>query len=311
MKILVYGAGNIGSLYAARLHQSGQQVSILARGARLAHLREHGIELENAASGEKTTTRVETVDHLGDDDAYDLVLGILPKNHIREVLPVLSTNPQTPSILFMCNNAEGPKPMIEALGRDRVLLGFPGAGAVKENGVIRYLIMSGREQPTTIGELDGGRSPRIEEIAEVFKQAGFPVAVCSNMDAWLKAHVAEISPTAHALFMAGGDPDRLAQNREALLLMLRAIREGYRVLRAHGIPITPGNHRIFEWLPEWLLLAVARRQVAGKEATIKVGHALKARAEMKLLADEFQALVRTTSVATPAIDRLYEFAGSQ
>ncbi len=38
MKILVYGAGNIGSLYAALLKESGQDVSILARGKRLADL---------------------------------------------------------------------------------------------------------------------------------------------------------------------------------------------------------------------------------------------------------------------------------
>ena len=33
MKILVYGAGNIGSLYEALLAESGQDVSVLARGS--------------------------------------------------------------------------------------------------------------------------------------------------------------------------------------------------------------------------------------------------------------------------------------
>ena len=32
MKILVYGAGYIGSLYAAKLEESGNDVTILARG---------------------------------------------------------------------------------------------------------------------------------------------------------------------------------------------------------------------------------------------------------------------------------------
>ena len=36
MRILVYGAGNIGSLYAGLLAESGQQVVVLARGRRLA-----------------------------------------------------------------------------------------------------------------------------------------------------------------------------------------------------------------------------------------------------------------------------------
>ena len=35
MRILVYGAGPLGSLFAARLHAGGHQVTILARGQRL------------------------------------------------------------------------------------------------------------------------------------------------------------------------------------------------------------------------------------------------------------------------------------
>ena len=64
MRILVYGAGNIGSLYAALLAESGQDVSILARGKRLADIREHGILLEDVVSGDLTTTRVKAVERL-------------------------------------------------------------------------------------------------------------------------------------------------------------------------------------------------------------------------------------------------------
>lgn len=64
MKILVYGAGNLGSLYAALLHESGQDVSVLARGKRLDEVRELGIRLEDFGSGNQTTTHVKTVERL-------------------------------------------------------------------------------------------------------------------------------------------------------------------------------------------------------------------------------------------------------
>ena len=237
------------------------------------------------------------------------MLVILPKQSVTEVLPVLAENRRTPSILFMSNNAAGPGEMVEALTRDRVLLGFAGAAGVADadGRVIRYLITSAREQPTTIGELDGQRSSRIEDIADVLKKAGFPVAICSNMDAWLKTHVAEISPTANALYMAGGDPRQLAGNRDAMLLMLRAIREGYRVLKVLRIPITPASHRIFEWIPEVFLLALMKRMVADDTTAIKMGHAQGARKEMQLIAGEFRALSKKTSVPTPAMDHLYRY----
>ena len=130
------------------------------------------------------------------------------------------------------------------------------------------------------------------------------------MDAWLKTHVAEISPTANALYMAGVDVRRLARTRDALVLMLRAIREGYRVLSAHAIPITPKSHRIFQWLPEPLLLVLMRRMVESDTTSIKIGHALGARSEMKTIADEFRSLASSTSILTPAMDRLHKYVDS-
>ena len=84
------------------------------------------------ATGERTTTSPEVVVRLDPDDAYDVVLVILPKHRIAEVLPVLAANDRTPSVMFFGNNAAGPDAMIDAIGRDRVLLGFPGAAAAPQ-----------------------------------------------------------------------------------------------------------------------------------------------------------------------------------
>ncbi|MBW2180984.1 MAG: alpha/beta hydrolase, partial [Deltaproteobacteria bacterium] len=111
MKILFYGVGPLGSLYAARLQESGQDVSVLARGQRLADLREYGIVLEDAASGNRTTTQVDIVDRLDPKDAYDLVVVLMRKNKISAILPTLAENQNTPNVLFMCNNVLGPDEM--------------------------------------------------------------------------------------------------------------------------------------------------------------------------------------------------------
>ncbi|QDT61413.1 2-dehydropantoate 2-reductase [Stieleria bergensis] len=108
MKILVYGAGNIGSLYAVKLKDAGNDVSILARGQRLSEIREQGIVLESFRTRKTTSTRVTAVEQLGPDDAYDLVLVILPKRSVSEVLPILAANRHTPSVMFFGNNAAGP-----------------------------------------------------------------------------------------------------------------------------------------------------------------------------------------------------------
>ena len=307
MRILIYGAGNIGSLYAAKLAQSGQDVAILARGDRYVALRDHGITLENGVSGERTTTAVSVVDRLDPGDTYDLVLVVLPKPAVAEVLPILAASERTPSVMFFGNDASGPEPMIAALGRERVLLGFPGAAAVPQDGALRYVITSRQEQPTTIGELDGARSERIAAIASAFENAGFPASICANMDAWLKTHVAKILATAGALFYAGGHADQLATNHEALRLMVRAIREGLEVLHANDIPITPKNHRVLQWLPESLIVFIMKRLFSGETMAIKVGHAEHAHHELQLLAQEFRTLNASSRLPTPTMDRLLEY----
>jgi hypothetical protein len=97
----------------------------------------------------------------------------------------------------------------------------------------------------------------------------------------------------------------LASSDAALRLMLRAIREGYQVLRANGVRITPGNHRVFEWMPESLLLFLMRRMVKAETAVIKLGHAEQGRAEWQLLANEFRSLIERVDVPTPSIEVSY------
>ena len=305
MKIFVYGAGVLGSLYAARLQEAGHAVSILARGQRLADLREHGIVLEEAITGQRTTTRVNVVEQLAPEDAYDLVIVLLPKNHVSEVLPALAANRHTPNVLFMGNNAAGPDEMIAALGRERVLLGFPGAGGSREGNVVRYIASSGgRRYAITMGELDGHTTPRLERIIKVFESAGFPVTINPNMDAWLKTHVALILPMGGALCMAGLDNYRLARTRDAVVLMIRAMHESFGVLHALDVPITPPSLQMFEWIPEPILIAFMQRKLASEAIEAAFAHARAARDEGKKLRDEFRALARLASVPTPTMDRL-------
>lgn len=119
MRILAYGAGNIGCLYAARLAESGQQVTVLARGGRRADLRAGGIRLTEWATGDELTVRLPAIERLEPDDAYDLILLILPRHRVAEALPVLAANRATPSVLFFGNNAAGPDKLVTALGPDR------------------------------------------------------------------------------------------------------------------------------------------------------------------------------------------------
>ncbi len=306
MKILFYGAGVLGSLYAARLSQAGQDVTMLARGQRLADLRQYGIVIEDPVTGVRATTPVKVVEALAPEDAYDLVVVLMRKNQVTDILPALAANKATPNVLFMINNAAGPDLYVQALGRERVLLGFPGAGGRREGHVVYARLMEGGIQVTTMGELDGAITPRLTEIAGVFEQANLPVVFSANMDAWLKTHAAVVTPIANAIYAAGGDVFRAGRTPDAVVLMVRAVKEGFAALRALGIPITPFKLRVLvEWLPEPFLVAVLRRVAQTDTARLVLeSHANAARDEMATLTHEVKALIKRAGTPSPDFDRL-------
>jgi 2-dehydropantoate 2-reductase len=311
MKILVFGVGVLGSVYAAKLRQAGHTVAVLARGQRAIDLQTHGIVLENAATGTRETTPVTLLEHLEPDDPYDVILVVVRKDQLAGVLPIIAGHRATPSILFMVNTALGPDELVEAVGRERVLLGFAGAGGTRTGYVVQYHVLPGWQQPTTLGELNGQRTARVLRIGTALHEAGFPVAFSRNMDAWLKTHVMWTCPVAHSLYMVGGSNFSVAHTRDALVLWIRAVREGFQVLRALGVPITPPSLRVFELLPEPLLVAALSRLLDTPTAELVIAqHANAARAEYVQLGNEVWGLAHRAGVAMPAFERLRPFVDS-
>ena len=299
MEILVFGAGVIGSQYAARLRQAGNMVTLLARGQRAMDLREHGIILEAANSGRTETVHVSVKETLEEDDAYDLVIVALRDNQVSEALPILAANHQTPNLLFLGNNPGGAAEIVKAVGRERVILGFGGLGGVRSGRVVRYYAR------TYLGELDGTASSRLIKIAIALSEARLGPVLVPNMDAWLKTHAAVVSPLALAIYSAGGDNYRLARTPDSLLLAVRAIRESLNVLRALNIPITPASYRLLVWLPEPLAVALLRGLMNTQGSAINIaGHANAARDEMWKVADEFMELVKASGRQAFALTEL-------
>lgn len=101
MKILVYGAGVLGSLFAARLKESGHDVTVLARGKRFDEIEAQGIVLEHALKGTRGVTPVAVTRDLKPDDCYDLVLVVMRRNQVADVLPALAASRKSELVVFV------------------------------------------------------------------------------------------------------------------------------------------------------------------------------------------------------------------
>ena len=310
-KILFFGAGVLGSLYAARISDAGHEVSILARGRRLQEIHSQGIVLEHAFSGKRSVSQVEVVNQLGASDRYDYIIVLVRNNQIRDALALVSENLRTPNVMVMVNNPSGYGDWAGAVGKDRLMVGFAGAGGTIENGVVKYALAPKFFQPTTLAELDGRATTRLQEIVHIFRQAGFPTTTCANMDAWQKTHVAWVSPLANAIYLAEQDGLPLSSSRPLLGLTVDAIREGYRVLASLGVPVTPPMLKFWQVLPKFLLVESLVAWTKTRHFnTLILRHSLAARDEMNQVAKEFHLLSTSSGVSTRALDLLNSPTGN-
>ncbi|WP_069627497.1 ketopantoate reductase family protein [Streptomyces niveus] len=253
MKLLVYGAGVLGSLFSARLHETGHDVSLLARGERLASLRRHGVQLAEAGSPDVRRVPVPVVEHPA--GGYDLTAVFVRTHQVDAVLESLAG--LEGDVLFLLNWAAGAEPLGAVIGHERVLLGFGTAGGTMEGDVVRYRAPNfiTRRVATPIGEPDGGTTPRLERIVREFRTAGINAKAEPKMDAWLKTHAAFEVPLGQAVHAAGG-PVALADDLDAVRGMLRIMRQN---LAALPTPPVPGGFAALRTLPEGLLVATLRR----------------------------------------------------
>ena len=308
MKILVFGAGPLGSLLAARLHEAGHDVHILARGQRLEDLREHGIVIQEEGATQEEVARVDVVDEFAPDDDYDLVLIVMGEHQAVKILDTLAENERVPTFLFMGNNVNGPDEMARTLGRERVMLGFPYPGGKRDGHVMRVLpINEDKRYTIPIGEVDGTIRPRTRQVAAVLEDMrGYDVEMRTDMEKWLKYHVALLmSGFVPALYAADTSMKQLGDTRDLLILSVRATKEGIRGLRQAGYAPSPPVVRAFEYVPEpicvWAIGWLMRKEYA--KVSVE-GHARDGREEMAYLFEELRSIIYETGGEMDAIDQL-------
>ena len=86
MRIAIVGAGAIGGLLAVRLANSGQDVTVIARGAHLAAIRSHGLKLLHP-DGHEEVARVAATSDCAEAGVHDAVFLCVKANQIAAVAP--------------------------------------------------------------------------------------------------------------------------------------------------------------------------------------------------------------------------------
>ena len=243
MRVAVLGAGAIGGYVGAALARGGADVTLIARGPQLAALRARGVQVRSPR-GDFAAHPDATAD-LAAVTGADVVFVALKAYSLPEIAPRLGPllTPGTPTIWaqngipwWYFQSLPVPAELTSAgpAGLESVDPGGVIAASIRpehnvgcvvycsteitEPGVIRHI----EGTRFTIGEPDGSRSPRCQEISAAFAAGGLkaPVEARLRDQIWLKlvGNVA-FNPVTALTRATLGELGRLPQMRELLAAM--------------------------------------------------------------------------------------------
>lgn len=271
MRVAIIGAGGVGGQIGARLAAAGHEVSILARGAHLAAIRETGLKLVTPKD-ELSVRPVAASDEGCELPPADLVIVAVKGQDLDGAMDGMA-GPMAGEALALpfLNGVEASDRLAARFGADRVLTGIARISAyIEAPGVIRQI--SGFAD-YVIGRADGVQDvPEVARIRGAFESAGITVPASRDVraDLWKKF----VMLSAFSGVTAGARCDVATIRATPALgeLFLTLAREATRLGQAEGVALPdefPAKMLEFvHSLPDAMRASLAHDLAAGKRLEV-------------------------------------------
>jgi len=314
VKVCIVGAGAIGGLVGAKLAATGEaQVSALARGATLASLRTHGWRVRHGDSLLQVPARAsDSPKELGPQDLVIIaVKGPALTEVARAIGPLLG--PATIVMPAMNGVPWWFGTSVAALG-DRPLESVDPGGVIgnaiaieRVVGCVVHMAASTTEpglvlhkmgEGLIIGEARGGKSDRVQAVADLLGRAGFELAHSADVrrDIWYKLWGNLTMNPVSA--MTGATGDRILADPLVMKLCHDAMREAAAIGEKLGCPI--------DQAPEDRSKITARLGIfkTSMLQDVEAGRAI----ELDAIVGVVHELGKRLGVATPNVDAIFGLA---
>ncbi|WP_185970948.1 ketopantoate reductase family protein [Alkalicoccobacillus porphyridii] len=266
MRILVLGAGVIGSYLTHSLLKAGQDVTILARGKRVKQLQMDGLVIKHFLQRKVTTDKINVISTLTEDDFYDLIFVVMKYNQFPSIYLDIAQN-RSENIVFIGNNANptGMEKEIQKLSTitKNIGFGFNASGGIREDSG-RVVSTHGKGN-IIFGEFNNN-IPLQKRVKEAFGDH-FKVTIEKDVEAWLLTHYIFIIPFVSLLYLHDFDAKNLSKSKVDLTMMIEATYEGFSILKDNGFNVTPSaqekllNHKRLYYVAMKLFLILPINQM--------------------------------------------------
>ncbi len=203
MRILVVGAGALGSFLAGVLNQENE-VTLFARKAPAEAIEKDGLVIEGETKRTTQLNVAQTADEISSVDFNLVIIAVKSYDTEEAVKNIKSLVDKKTAVLSLQNGLDNEEKIAAQFGGDRTL------GGVTSHGVtlLEYgrVVHAGLGE-TKIGELDGKDTNRVHDICKIFTSAGIKTDLSDNIygEIWAKGIVnAGINPLTATLRVPNG-----------------------------------------------------------------------------------------------------------
>ena len=266
LRVLIFGAGAIGTYIGVSLATAGHLVTFLERPEKIDRLQERGFQLALQDHVRQLPDPHLTADlsHSLQEKTFDLAVFALKSYHTRPILGKLRTvRNQLPPLLCLQNGVENEALLAEILGPENVIPGTVTSAVSREKtGWVRL------EKERGIGL--AGDHPLIKELAETFQAAGLSTSRYQRPEdmKWSKLLTNLLANASSAILNM--TPEEIFRDQAAFDLEIRQQREALQVMKAAGIKVVnlPGVPvkllaRVEKHFPRFLAQPMLVRAVGG------------------------------------------------
>ncbi len=264
MKILVFGAGVIGTTYAWQLQEAGYDITLFVRKQRMVRYTNSGVPVNYTDLRSQTEDygqsvfRPNVIDRLDSNSPYDLIIVSVRSNQWSDALPYIAKHAGKADVLLLGNMWEEVKSVNKIFPKGKCFFGFPDivTGSPTENGINCHLFKRGH---TILGEADKKVTERLKKTAEIMEAAGMEPKINKDIKDWLPTRYL-LSAIQPALINKAGGARLFASNKLLIRQYINALKEGQKVCRKKGIKSVSLFPFSRFFLPGFLLTPLIRRQ---------------------------------------------------
>jgi 2-dehydropantoate 2-reductase len=166
LRVAVFGAGGVGAYFGARLAEGGAELAVIARGAHLEAIRDHGLRVDSVLGDVRIAPAIATAS-AADVGPVDVVLLGVKTWQVADVAQSLRPLLHSKTIVVpLQNGVETVDELTIALGERHVVGGLcSGFCFIVAPGHVRHI---GGVTFIKFGELDGTKTPRVLALRDAF-----------------------------------------------------------------------------------------------------------------------------------------------